>query len=226
MTWGSFAPQVEVRSGDDTDQRGDSMSPVKIAPTIGNVRESFSFRGGPHRRGRVRRPARNNGSGRRQSRRLRLAAGPSSVSAPADLHLASLQSAFAMSHVGSLREDAEIEAEQEAPKARAAAPRAPVAPRASTQAPLPPVIPAPPQVARSPRRPRASLRRSSASCRHCLHRANWRSAWRRSGFAYVARALALVSSAKVATVEAMNASTTRIKVRFLSASRWRPRKGF
>ncbi len=70
--------------------------------------------------------------------------------APSDTHLASLQSAFAMSHVGALRGDADVEA-QPTPKARATAPRPVVAPRAVAlapvaQAPLPPVIPAPPQV--------------------------------------------------------------------------------
>jgi len=74
--------------------------------------------------------------------------------APSDAQLASLQSAFAISHVGALRDDADVEDKQPGPKPRAAAQRPPVAPRASSpatspvaQAPLPPVIPAPPQVA-------------------------------------------------------------------------------
>ncbi|MDB5545276.1 MAG: hypothetical protein JWO64_2425 [Hyphomicrobiales bacterium] len=64
-----------------------------------------------------------------------------------DTHLASLQSAFAMSHVGALRDEADIVGKEPAPKARAAAaPRPQAAPRANApvaQAPLPPAIPAP-----------------------------------------------------------------------------------
>lgn len=66
-----------------------------------------------------------------------------------DTHLASLQSAFAMSHVGALRDDADLEDKQPAPKARAAAPR-PAAPRVGApvaQAPLPPPLPAQPAAA-------------------------------------------------------------------------------
>jgi hypothetical protein len=78
------------------------------------------------------------------------AVSPGADLAPSDTHLASLQSAFAMSHVGALRDEADVE-EKPTPKARAAAPRPPVAPRAVAlapvaQTPLPPVIPAPPQV--------------------------------------------------------------------------------
>jgi hypothetical protein len=121
------------------------MSPVKIAPTIGNVRGKLFLSAAAL-------IAVAAFVGLRETTVApapvtQVTAPQGADVAPADLHLASLQSAFAMSHVGSLREDAEIEAKQEAPKARAAAPRAPVAPRASTQAPLPPVIPAPPQVA-------------------------------------------------------------------------------
>jgi hypothetical protein len=124
------------------------MSPVKIAPTTGNVRGKLllsaaaliavaAFVG---LRDTSVAPA-----------PVTQASAPQAADvAPADLHLASLQSAFAMSHVGTLRDDADVEPKPEAPKARAAAPRPAVALRASTQitqAPLPPPIPAPPQIA-------------------------------------------------------------------------------